>query len=120
VPAKTSKSVLIIAIMIIEKLIKKSSEINISSFSKVNLEGDDELREYDGKDCESTNCLFLWLPCNWKPVLYTALMIGVKFYDDIYFWNIDLVNRLNTFSLDEMNKWENLLLEILEFSIPFD
>ena len=49
--------------------------------------------------------------------MYSALILAVKFIEDRYFWNIDIVNRLELFDLDETNHFENILLNFHNFDI---
>ena len=56
-------------------------------------------------------------PTNWKPIIYSALIQGIKFLEDRVFWNIDFVERTNLFGLYHTNKWEHLYLNILDFKM---
>ena len=53
------------------------------------------------------------LPQNWKSIVYSTLIIAAKYWDDKYYWNIDVVNRVQMFDIEHMNKYENGILEIL-------
>lgn len=37
--------------------------------------------------------------CNWKPVVFTAILLASKFWEDINFWNIDYEEALSYYSL---------------------
>lgn len=39
------------------------------------------------------------LPLNWKSIVYTAVLIATKYWDDKYYWNIDVVERLKIFDI---------------------
>ena len=56
-------------------------------------------------------------PTNWKPIVYTALFQGIKFLDDRLYWNLDIVERTNLFDLERTNKWEHLILNMLDFNM---
>jgi len=40
---------------------------------------------------------------NWRPILYIAIIISIKFLDDRYFWNVDVVNKLKLYDLEFTN-----------------
>jgi hypothetical protein len=44
--------------------------------------------------------------CNWKPVLFTAVLLASKFWEDINFWNIDYEEALSYYSLAQINRLE--------------
>ena len=39
------------------------------------------------------------LTINWSPIIYTALLLAAKYWEDFYFWNIDYVDCIRVFSL---------------------
>ena len=41
----------------------------------------------------------------------------MKYIDDRYFWNIDIVEKLRIFDLKATNKFEHLFLNLLDFSM---
>lgn len=36
---------------------------------------------------------------NWRPLVFTALLLASKFWDDIGLWNIDYVEHLELYGL---------------------
>ena len=42
--------------------------------------------------------------------------MSIKFLDDIYFWNIDVVERIGIFTIKEMCSYENMITRILDFN----
>ena len=54
---------------------------------------------------------------NWKPILYTAIIVAIKFLDDRYFWNIDIVNKLKLYDLQTTNHYEHMFLNLLDFQV---
>ena len=52
---------------------------------------------------------------NWRPLIFTCFLIASKFWEDRYFWNVDVVEKLELFSLKDTNRYENLLACILDF-----
>ena len=61
--------------------------------------------------------LFQVTPYNWKPILYIAMLTSLKYVDDRYFWNIDLVEKLRLFDIKATNKFEHLFLNLLDFEL---
>mgnify|MGYP001605388028 CR=1 FL=1 len=39
------------------------------------------------------------LSFNWKPILFTAILVAAKFWEDLVFWNIDFVEGLKLYPL---------------------
>jgi len=60
------------------------------------------------------------LPTSWKPLIYTSILLAIKYWDDIYFWNVDVVNRLKMFDVKTTNDFENMFLRILDFNMWVD
>ena len=50
-------------------------------------------------------------------LLYTSLIISVKYIVDRNIWNVDLVNVLALFDLKNTNKYEHLFLNVLDFNV---
>ena len=53
---------------------------------------------------------------NWKPLLFTSILVASKYWEDRYFWNVDIVEQLQLFTLEETNHFENLFTCILDFN----
>ena len=53
---------------------------------------------------------------NWRPLLFSCLILAIKFYDDIYFWNIDVIDRVGTFTVSEMTAYENMITRLIDFN----
>ena len=45
------------------------------------------------------------------------MLTSLKYLDDRYFWNIDLVEKLRVFDLKSTNKYEHLFLNLLDFEL---
>lgn len=54
---------------------------------------------------------------NWRPLLFTAILLASKFWEDICFWNIDYVERLDLFPLKSINRMESEFLSLCNYNI---
>ena len=54
---------------------------------------------------------------NWKPLVFTAIVLASKFWDDISFWNIDYVETLEIYGLKEINRMESEFLSLCDYNI---
>ena len=61
--------------------------------------------------------LFQVQPVNWKPLVYTAILLSVKFLEDNLFWNADVVAKLKLFDLQATNRYEHLFLSVIDFEL---
>lgn len=58
---------------------------------------------------------------NWRAILYALTMVAVKFCDDEGdFDNIDWVDQMKVFDLQTTNKFENLILNLIQFNLTVD
>jgi hypothetical protein len=44
---------------------------------------------------------------NWKPLLFTSILLASKFWEDINFWNVDYEDHLNLYDLKAINRMES-------------
>ena len=49
---------------------------------------------------------------NWRPLVFTAILLASKFWEDINFWNIDYVDRLSLYPLKAINTMEAEFLSL--------
>ena len=61
--------------------------------------------------------LFQMTPANWKPIVYIAIILAVKYLQDTIYWNKDIVEHTMLFELHETNKFEHLFLDVIDFNI---
>lgn len=54
---------------------------------------------------------------NWKPLVFTAILLASKFWEDISFWNIDYVDRLDLYPLKSINRMECEFLSLCNYNI---
>lgn len=54
---------------------------------------------------------------NWKPLVFTAILLASKFWEDISFWNIDYVDRLDLYPLKSINRMESEFLSLCNYNI---
>jgi hypothetical protein len=120
IPPRTAKSVVLMALSLIERAIKNSQEYSIKKFkiSPKDLTFDLQDLIDDVANYKSKRPILQLLPFNWKGLVYTAMIVSIKYiYDVKRYWNIDFVNKIHLFDLINTNKFENLLLEILDFKV---
>ena len=54
---------------------------------------------------------------NWKPLVFTSILLASKFWEDINFWNIDYVERLDLYPLKSINRMESEVLSLCNYNI---
>jgi Cyclin, N-terminal domain len=55
---------------------------------------------------------------NWKPLVFTAILLASKFWEDINFWNVDYVDHLeNMYPLKAINRMESEFLSLCNYNI---
>ena len=54
---------------------------------------------------------------NWKPILFTSILLASKFWEDINFWNIDYVEHLELYDLKATNRMESEFLSLCAYNI---
>ncbi len=55
--------------------------------------------------------------CNWKPLLFTAILLASKFWEDINFWNVDYVEHLELYNLMAVNRMESEFISLCDYNI---
>lgn len=55
--------------------------------------------------------------CNWKPLMFTAILLASKFWEDINFWNVDYVEALQLYSLKSINRLESEFLSLCHYNL---
>lgn len=55
--------------------------------------------------------------CNWKPLLFTGILLASKFWEDINFWNVDYVDALNIYNLKSINRMESEFVSLCEYNL---
>jgi hypothetical protein len=54
---------------------------------------------------------------NWRPLVFTAVLLASKFWEDINFWNIDYEDHLELYDLKAINRMEAEFLSLCEYNI---
>jgi len=54
---------------------------------------------------------------NWKPLVFTATLLASKFWEDIIWYNIDFVEKLQIYSLQSINRLESEFLSLCGYNI---
>ncbi len=54
---------------------------------------------------------------NWKPLVFTAILLASKFWEDINFWNVDYVEGLGLYPLAAINRMESEFISLCDYNI---
>ena len=54
---------------------------------------------------------------NWRPLLFTAILLASKFWEDISFWNVDYEDQLDCYPLKSINRMENEFISLCDYNI---
>lgn len=61
--------------------------------------------------------LFQVTAYNWKPILFTALVLSIKYQEDLMINNIQIYHALRMFSVSQINMWMKLFTVLLDFRL---
>jgi hypothetical protein len=54
---------------------------------------------------------------NWEPLLFTAILLASKFWEDLNYWNIDYEEQLNLYPLKSINRMESEFLSLCDYNM---
>jgi Cyclin len=54
---------------------------------------------------------------NYKPLIFTAILLASKFWEDINFWNVDYVDGLDLYPLKSINRMESEFISLCDYNI---
>lgn len=54
---------------------------------------------------------------NWRPLLFTSILLASKFWEDICFWNVDYSEGLRFFPLKSINRMESEFLGLCNYNM---
>ena len=54
---------------------------------------------------------------NWKPLVFTAILLASKFWEDIIWYNIDFVETLGIYPLKAINRMESEFVSLCNYNI---
>jgi hypothetical protein len=54
---------------------------------------------------------------NWRPLVFTAILLASKFWEDIIWYNVDFVETLQLYSLKSINRLEGEFLSLCDYNI---
>ena len=54
---------------------------------------------------------------NWRPLVFTSILLASKFWEDICFWNIDYSEGLNFYPLKSINRMESEYLGLCNYDM---
>ena len=57
------------------------------------------------------------LTINWKPIVYTAMLLAAKYWEDYYFWNVDFVEALRFYPVKATNRLESTFLALCDYEL---
>ena len=52
--------------------------------------------------------------------MFSGILLATKYWDDRYFWNVDVAKVTKTFCLSEITHFEHLFLQLLEFRLKVE
>lgn len=59
-------------------------------------------------------------PANWKPIVYTAVILAIKNLEDRVYWNKDIVDYTMLYDIKETNNFEHLFLNLIDFNLHIE
>ena len=54
---------------------------------------------------------------NWKPLVFTSVLLASKFWEDIIWHNVDFVEYLEIYNLKSINRLESEFLSLCDYNI---
>lgn len=54
---------------------------------------------------------------NWRPLVFTAILLASKFWEDIIWYNIDFVETLGIYPLKSINRMESEFISLCNYNI---
>jgi hypothetical protein len=54
---------------------------------------------------------------NWRPLLFTSILLASKFWEDICFWNADYSAALEMYPLKSINRMESEFISLCDYNI---
>ena len=54
---------------------------------------------------------------NWRPLVFTSILLASKFWEDICFWNVDYSDALNFYPLKSINRMESEFISLCDYNI---
>lgn len=54
---------------------------------------------------------------NWRPLVFTAILLASKFWEDIIWYNVDFVDNLELYNLKSINRLESEFISLCDYNI---
>ena len=54
---------------------------------------------------------------NWKPLVFTAILLASKFWEDIIWYNVDFEDNCEIFPLKSINRMESEFISLCDYNI---
>ena len=55
------------------------------------------------------------LTINWRPIVYSSILIASKYWEDYNFWNVDFASSCKLFSVEATNRLESTFLALCSY-----
>ena len=59
-------------------------------------------------------------PANWKPIVYTSVILAIKNFEDRLYWNKDIVDHTLLYDIKETNNFEHFYVNLIDFNLHID
>ena len=54
---------------------------------------------------------------NWRPLVFTAILLASKFWEDIIWYNVDFEENCEIFPLKSINRMESEFISLCDYNI---
>ena len=54
---------------------------------------------------------------NWRPIVYSAMLVAAKYWEDYYFWNVDFVDCLKLYPVQATNRMESTFVALCSYEL---
>lgn len=54
---------------------------------------------------------------NWRPLVFTAILLASKFWEDVIWFNVDFVDNMELYPLKSINRMESEFISLCDYNI---